>query len=97
MSGIPQTAYDRVADEISSGEYKAGLQARAIAESSGDAAKTKARYIQLRAEEIFEAQESEQRQHSAAMLAADAPRRHRVLGAVVIGAIVIMMIFFLTR
>lgn len=53
----PQSAFDQVAEEIGKGHYRAGIQARAIAECEGDEAKSKARYISLRAADIWAAQQ----------------------------------------
>jgi len=47
-----QPFYDAVAAELAAQNIKPGLWARALAESSGDEARTKARYIQLRVDEM---------------------------------------------
>jgi hypothetical protein len=63
LSGLPpalsalaaendQRFYDAVAAELGVQNIKPGLWARALAEASGDEARTKARYIQLRVEEM---------------------------------------------
>ncbi len=95
MNGISQSAYDRVAEEIKAGDYKTGLQARAIAECAGDEVKSKARYIELRAKEIFAENEIRIRQDTVAKLAADAPRRQTIMAFIIIGAVVSLAIFFL--
>jgi len=47
-----QRFYDAVAAEMTAQSIKPGLWARALAESSGDEARSKARYIQLRVDEM---------------------------------------------
>jgi len=49
---IEEAIYEMVAEEVARGEYKPGLQAKAIAHTLGDEQKAKAYYILLRARQI---------------------------------------------
>ena len=49
---LEEAIYIQVAEEVARGEYKPGLQARAIAETDGDERKARARYLKLRAEQL---------------------------------------------
>ena len=66
---IEEAIYEMVAEEVARGEYKPGLQAKAIAETGGDEAKAKAHYLALRAHQIAKDLESKAR-----AAAADAER-----------------------
>jgi len=70
-----ERVYEMVAAEIARGEYKPGLQAKAIAETDGDEAKAKARYLLLRAFQIVK--ELEQHAEQAAQREAERLQRER--------------------
>jgi hypothetical protein len=54
MNKSEEKLYELVINEISSGSIKRGLMAKALVIADGDEKVAKARYIELRAEQIFE-------------------------------------------
>lgn len=85
MSSIGDEHYETVADEVTKGDIKKGLWAKAFAEASGDEVSAKALYLRLRAEQL-------ENSANKAVAAERKIRRKGVLKKIVQGVVILLLI-----